>query len=96
MCAFIFGPLLCFFFRCEMPPANTFTQRTPAATARTRNTLLEPGVKHIFKDKISAAVSLCLFRFALPLAAFVVDAALLVGSMIFLYHTYVRVHMQRS
>ena len=31
-----------------------------------------------------------------PLAAFVVDAALLVGSMIFLYHTYVRVHMQRS
>ena len=28
-------------------------------------------------------MSLCLFRYALPLAAFVVDAALLVGSMIF-------------
>ena len=51
---------------------------------------------HALKDKISSAVSLCLFRYALPLAAFVVDAALLVGSLIFLYHTYVRVHMQRS
>ena len=38
-CAFIFGPLFLIFFLCEMPPANTFTQRTPAATARARNTL---------------------------------------------------------
>ena len=44
--------------------------------------------RHALKHNISSAVSLCLHRYALPLAAFVVDAALLVGSMIFLYHTY--------
>ena len=43
-----------------------------------------------------ALLCFCVYRYALPLAAFVVDAALSVGSMIFLYHTYVRVHMQRS
>ena len=42
-CAFIFGPLFFFFFLCEMPPANAFTQRTPAATARRRNTLSSTG-----------------------------------------------------
>ena len=39
--------------------------------------------RHSLKDKISSSVSLCLFRYALPLAAFVFDAALLVGSMFF-------------
>ena len=39
--------------------------------------------RHALKDKISSSVSLCLFRYALPLAAFVFDAALLVGSMFF-------------
>ena len=52
---------------------------TGSDSPNTKHTL-EHGVKHIFKDKISSAVSLCLFRYALPLAAFVVDAALLVGS----------------
>ena len=55
---------------------------TGSDSPNTKHTL-EHGVKHILKDKISSAVSLCLFRYALPLAAFVVDAALLVGSMIF-------------
>ena len=66
-CAFIFGPLL---------------THTGSDSPNTKHTL-EHGVKHILKDKISSAVSLCLFRYALPLAAFVVDAALLVGSMMF-------------
>ena len=55
---------------------------TGSDSPNTKHTL-EHGVKHILKDKISSAVSLCLFRYALPLAAFVVDAALLVGSMMF-------------
>ena len=64
---------------------------TGSDSPNTKHTL-EHGVKNVFKDKISSAVALCLFRYALPLAAFVVDAALLVGSMIFvvpavpLYH----------
>ena len=82
-CAFIFRPLFIFIF--SMRDANgkhLHTTHTGSDSPNTKHTL-EHGVKHIFKDKISSAVSLCLFRYALPLAAFVVDAALLVGSMIF-------------
>ena len=55
---------------------------TGSDSPSTKHTL-EHGVK-IFKAKISSAVSLYLFRYALPFAAFVVDAALLVGSINFL------------
>ena len=65
-------------------PFCVLGNHVPEATARTRNTL-SSTVSSTYKYSRTrlALLSLCLFRYALPLAAFVVDAALLVGSMIF-------------
>ena len=65
-------------------PFCVLGNHVPEATSRTRNTL-SSTVSSTYSRIRLALLSLCLFRYALPLAALVVDAALLVGSMIYLF-----------